>query len=146
MDGLILPDLPPDEYDRKYRSIVESLDLGISFLVTPQTSEERIRQIDELSRGFVYAVADAAITGNQKGISDRQQAYFKYLQDLNLRNPYLIGFGISDHQSFRTACQYAPGAIIGSAFIRALEQAGPLEEKISNFIQFILQEKASQPI
>ncbi|MDV7394461.1 tryptophan synthase subunit alpha, partial [Arthrospira platensis SPKY1] len=113
IDGLILPDLPLQEYEAYYREMIEQAGLSISFLITPQTPEARIRQADALSRGFVYMVADAAITGAQSGISDRQLAYFRRIQKMGLLNPRLIGFGISNRETFLTACGYANGAIIG---------------------------------
>lgn len=124
IDGLILPDLPLHEYERHYKQLFEQYDLGISFLITPQTDEQRVRKIDELSRGFIYMVSDASITGAKQGISDKQLAYFERVDAMSLHNPRLIGFGISNRESFQTACRYANGAIIGSAFIQALGQPG----------------------
>jgi tryptophan synthase alpha chain len=137
IDGLILPDLPLQEYEAYYREMIEQAGLSISFLITPQTPEARIRQADALSRGFVYMVADAAITGAQSGISDRQLAYFRRIQKMGLLNPRLIGFGISNRETFLTACGYANGAIIGSAFIRALAQAEDVEQATWDFVQAI---------
>jgi tryptophan synthase alpha chain len=138
VDALILPDLPVHEYEKSYQKMFEENGLGISFLMTPQTSEERIRKIDELSRGFIYMVSSASITGAKSGISEEQIAYFKRTSGLQLKNPRLIGFGISDHASFSTACQYANGAIIGSAFIKALRGSTDLDQTISDFIKGIL--------
>ncbi len=108
-------------------------------MITPQTGDERIRKVDELTRGFVYMVSSASITGGtQSGISEEQLTYFNRINDMQLKHPRLIGFGISDHQSFSTACNYADGAIIGSAFIRALTEKGDLEEKVNGFVQKIL--------
>ncbi len=135
VDGLILPDLPLFEYQTLYRPLVEELGLGFSFLITPQTSEKRIREVDEATRGFIYMVSNASITGAKKEISDRQIAYFERIQAMELQQPRLIGFGISNHETFSTACKYARGAIIGSAFIRMLE-ADELEG-ITPFIQGI---------
>jgi tryptophan synthase alpha chain len=121
IDGIILPDLPIWEYEERYQSLFESLGLNISFLITPQTPDARIQQIDQLNRGFIYMVADASITGASGEISEAQLQYFERIQNLNLQHPRLIGFGISDAKTFHTACRYAEGAIVGSAFIRALE-------------------------
>lgn len=135
VDGLILPDLPVDEYERHYRKLVEENDLGISFLITPQTAPERIRRIDALTRGFLYVVADYSITGTSAGISGNQIEYFRRIRDMDLKNPQLIGFGIADHSSFDQACEYAAGAIVGSAFIRALAADGVLPSQIDRFIK-----------
>ena len=121
IDGVILPDLPLHEYEQTYRSMVMEHDLSISFLITPQTSEARIRKIDELTRGFIYMVSSASITGAKSGITGEQIAYFERINAMQLKHPRLIGFGISNSETFQTACQYANGAIIGSAFIKALE-------------------------
>ena len=137
IDGLILPDLPLVEYEAHYREMLKTRGLSISFLITPQTPEERIRKIDALSRGFVYMVADASITGAKSGISTTQEAYFQRIAAMDLRQPRLIGFGIASHESFRTACNYANGAIIGSAFIKALRAGDQLETSIEHFIQRI---------
>jgi tryptophan synthase alpha chain len=142
IDGLILPDLPIYEYERFYRDMIAAYDLRISFLITPQTSESRIRKIDELSTGFIYMVSDASITGAKKGISDAQIQYFERIQAMNLESPRMIGFGISDHQSFSTACQYAQGAIIGSAYIRALANGADIEATTAGFIKSIRGENA----
>ncbi len=138
VDALILPDLPLQEYEETYKHLFEQYGLGISFLMTPQTSEERIRKIDELSRGFIYMVSSASITGAKSGISDKQIAYFERTANLKLHNPRLIGFGISDHDTFSTACKYANGAIIGSAFIKALDQNGNIDKTVNTFINGVL--------
>ena len=119
IDGIILPDLPLLEYESEYRDVFRSNGLHFIFLVTPETSESRIRKIDSLSSGFIYAVSSSSTTGNTAPI-EQQEDYFKKLQDMNLVNPILVGFGISDSSTFRVACQYSRGAIIGSAYIRAL--------------------------
>lgn len=123
VDGLILPDLPLPVYEAKYQQQLADLNLKISFLITPQTPSDRIRKIDKLTTGFVYVVSSYAITGSTTGISDEQIAYFKRIEGMKLKNPRLIGFGISDKTTFETACTYANGAIIGSAFIKALGRA-----------------------
>lgn len=120
VDGLILPDLPLHEYTADFRALAEAANLQVSFLITPQTSEARIREIGAVSTGFIYVVSSSSITGKSGSITDAQREYFSRINALNLPQPKLIGFGISDAASFRTACDYADGAIIGSAFIRAL--------------------------
>ncbi|MEQ8472283.1 MAG: tryptophan synthase subunit alpha [Marinoscillum sp.] len=121
IDGLILPDLPMYEYEELYKDTLEKHGLYNVFLITPQTSEERIRKIDELSKGFIYMVSSASTTGAKTGISNDQISYFEKINGFKLRNKRLIGFGISDNESFSKACEYADGAIIGSAFIKLLE-------------------------
>lgn len=137
IDGLILPDLPAAIYEADYQGLMSQYGLKNVFLITPQTPDERIIYLDSLSTGFVYMVADASVTGKAKGISNKQITYFEKIQNMGLKNPRLIGFGISNHESFSTACQYANGAIIGSAFIRALEKSENLEETIFDFMGMI---------
>lgn len=143
--ALILPDLPPDIYEQSYRQLFEKYQLDIVFLITPQTSDARIRKIDELSHAFIYMVSSNSITGKSGGISPKQIAYFQRIHDMNLTNPRLIGFGISDHDTYRTACDYAHGAIIGSAFIRALgaKTNTGLKEKIAEFVKSIKYDQVS---
>ena len=133
VDGLILPDLPMQEYEQEYRPLFEKYGLHLIFLVTPETSEARIRQIDALSKGFVYAVSSSSTTGKDKDMKG-QQAYFERLKALQLKNPVLIGFGIKDKPTFDAACAYSNGAIIGTAFIKALENAKDLDGTIKQFI------------
>ena len=130
IDGIILPDLPLDEYVNDYKSMFESYGLYNVLLITPQTSDERIRKIDSVCRGFIYVVSSSATTGGKKDISQVQLDYFNKIKAMELKNPLLIGFGISNHETFNRACLYANGAIIGSAFIKALSE----KEKISEFI------------
>lgn len=137
VDGLILPDLPVEVYARDYQAEFEAHGLGLCFLVTPRSSEERIRRLDALSQGFLYVVSSAAITGGSTGISPAQVAYFDRLAGMGLSKPRLIGFGISDGQDFAQACAHADGAIIGSAFIRHLAQHGDDSAAIGRFIQSI---------
>ena len=134
VDGLILPDLPMFEYLEMHKPVFEKHGLLNIFLITPQTSEERIKQIDENSSGFIYMVSSASTTGAKTGISDEQEAYFKRVNDMGLKNPRLIGFGISNKETFDKACKNANGAIIGSAFIKALKEAMNLSEDINRFI------------
>jgi tryptophan synthase alpha chain len=122
VDGLILPDLPMFEFEKEYSSLVKKYNLDFVFLVTPETEESRIRQLDQLSSGFLYAVSSSSTTGSIAAL-DNQEKYFKKLQTMKLKNPVLIGFGIKDKSSFTKACSYASGAIVGTAFIRILENA-----------------------
>ena len=117
-DGLIIPDMPLQEFEKDYATLMQQEDLCISFLVAPTTSGERMEKIDSVSTGFVYAVSASSTTGSTQGFSSEQENYFQRIKALPLRNPRLIGFGISDHDTFSTACRYASGAIIGSAFIK----------------------------
>lgn len=134
IDGIILPDLPMDEYEQEYKKIFEQFGLHLIFLVTPETSEERIRKIDRLSKGFIYAVSSSSTTGSNKDI-DLQEDYFKRLQNMQLSNPVLVGFGIRDKATFEEACKFTNGAIIGTAFVKAIETAPDLQVAIANFIQ-----------
>lgn len=138
IDGLILPDLPVYEYESFYKDLVEAADLRMSFLITPQTDQARILTIDRASKGFIYMVSSSAITGNSSGISEAQIAYFQRIQAMKLAKPRLIGFGISDAESFQTACAYANGAIIGSAFIRALGKSEDVSASSHAFVENIL--------
>ena len=139
MDGVIIPDLPMYEYETFYKQKFEENNLKNIFLVTPQTAEERIRKIDALSDAFVYIVSSNAITGGNASIEQEQQNYFKRIQQMQLVNPTLIGFGIKDKQTFDTACQYADGAIIGTAFIKAIDKSQNLKKDIQQFIHSIIQ-------
>ncbi|OAV45249.1 tryptophan synthase subunit alpha [Lewinella sp. 4G2] len=138
-DGLILPDLPVFEYEQEFRPIAEKYDLQVTFLITPQTTEERIQQIGALSTGFIYVVSSSSITGKAGEITEEQKAYFARIAALDLPQPKLIGFGISDAKSFRTACEYANGAIIGSAFIRALAGQEDVATATERFVHGILE-------
>ena len=133
ISGVIIPDLPMDEYRNEYRTIFEKYDLRNIFLITPQTSEKRIRMMDENSDGFIYMVSSSSTTGATGGIDRSQERYFQRIRNMNLKNPLMIGFGISGNQSFAKACEYASGAIIGSAFIRALKN----KVSVTDFIRTI---------
>ncbi len=124
IDGLILPDLPPDIYMRDYRHLAEQYGLSMVFLISPQTSPERVRQIDNASDSFIYMVSSASTTGVQANFGSGQEAYFKRISDMGLKHQQIVGFGISDAGSFSAATRYAKGAIIGSAFIRLLREQG----------------------
>ncbi|RZJ65723.1 MAG: tryptophan synthase subunit alpha [Flavobacterium sp.] len=132
IDGLIIPDLPLDVYVSEYEPVFKKYDLPLIFLVTPQTSEERIREIDSASNAFIYLVSTAAITGNSADFGQKQEDYFKRIADLKLKNPCVAGFGIHDKKTFEAATRFTSGAIVGSAFIRNLEQNG-----ISSIADFI---------
>ena len=120
IDGLILPDLPFDIYEAEYKSMFEKYGLNMTFLITPQTSEERIRQLDEASDGFIYMVSSASTTGAKSGFGQEQQDYFERIASLKLANPQIVGFGISNSETFQAATAKTKGAIIGSAFIKHL--------------------------
>lgn len=138
VDGLIVPDLPMQQYLDEYKSLFDSYGLVNTFLISPQTSEKRIREIDENTDGFIYMVSSHSITGAKADISDEQIAYFERVKAMNLKNPRLIGFGISDAQTFTTASQYSNGAIIGSAFIKKIKDAQNLNQDIQAYIQSVI--------
>lgn len=135
VDGVILPDMPMHEYLTEYKSMFDKYDLYNIFLISPTTAEDRIRQIDEATNGFIYAVSASSTTGARKGFDSEQEEYFRRIKSLNLRNPFLIGFGISDHQTFSKACEYGAGAIVGSAFITMLKSSTDLGNDINEFVQ-----------
>lgn len=135
VDGLILPDLPLYEYETHYQGLFKKYNIRLIFLITPQTSTKRIRKIDALSNAFIYVVSSAATTGKQAGFEAKNIAYFKRIQAMNLKNPILIGFGISNQATYQTVCQYANGAIIGSAFIRMLEKSQYIERDVVAFVE-----------
>ncbi len=136
IDGLIIPDLPVDEYHEKYQVIFEKYDLVNVFLITPQTSIERIRFIDSISTGFIYMVSSASTTGAQISFGESQQRYFKKIEKMNLKTPQIVGFGISNKETFNQATKTTNGAIIGSAFVNFLKE-NPIEN-IPTFIENIL--------
>ena len=137
VDGLILPDLPMYEFEKIYGSVIRKYELDFIFLVTPETSEARIRKLDALSSGFIYAVSSSATTGHTGNQTD-QRAYFERLKNMELRNPVLIGFGIRDKSTFDAASAYASGAIIGTAYIRALESATDVNAATKSFLSGII--------
>lgn len=124
IDGLIIPDLPLDVYNENYKAIFEKYGLINVFLITPQTSLERIQFIDKISDGFIYMVSSASVTGSQNAFGKSQDDYFKRIADLNLKSPQIVGFGISNAETFKQATKYAKGAIIGSAFVKYLAENG----------------------
>jgi tryptophan synthase alpha chain len=137
IDGLILPDLPEHEFETEYGPIMQRYGLDFIFLVTPETSEQRVKKLDGLSTGFLYAVSSSSTTGSDKNMED-VDAYLKRLKNYGLKNPVLVGFGIKDKQTFESACGHASGAIIGSAYIKALENTSGIEQSTKQFLDSIL--------
>lgn len=137
IDGLILPDLPPYEFESEYGAIIKKYGLDFIFLVTPETPEHRIKQLDRLSSGFLYAVSSSSTTGSQKNMNDVAQ-YLERLRAMDLSNPVLVGFGIGDRASFTEACRHASGAIIGSAFIKAMKNSENEEESVKQFLKSVI--------
>jgi tryptophan synthase alpha chain len=137
IDGIIIPDIPMYEFEQEYSDIIKKQGLDFIFLVTPETSEERIKQLDRLSSGFLYAVSSSSITGSDKDFSP-VETYLQKLQELKLKNPVLVGFGIKDKVTFNMACKYANGAIIGSAYIKTLSTNENVELATKEFLNGIL--------
>ena len=135
IDGVILPDLPPLIYTEEYLSIFNKYNLYNILLISPQSSIERISAIDKISRGFIYLVSSSSVTGAKGNFSEDQMSYFKRVREMNLENPCLIGFGISNRETFINAGKYARGGIIGSAFVKILGQEGNIVDKINQFIK-----------
>ncbi|WP_288097186.1 tryptophan synthase subunit alpha [Hydrotalea sp.] len=137
VDGLILPDLPEYEFETMYGAMIKKYGLDFIFLITPETSETRIKKLDALSSGFLYAVSSSATTGNDKNFAEVEK-YLQNLQQMHLKNPIMVGFGIKDHATFTAACKYSNGAIIGSAYIKALSSSVDIETGTKNFLQNII--------
>jgi tryptophan synthase alpha chain len=137
VDGLILPDMPASVYEDEYKAIFDQYGILNIFLITPQTSETRIRHIDSISSGFIYMVSSASTTGAKTGISTDQEAYFTRVNEMGLKNPRLIGFGISDNETFKKAASQSAGAIIGSAFIKVITQATDLVGEVKAFVNMV---------
>jgi tryptophan synthase alpha chain len=137
IDGIIIPDLPVEEYRASYEALFKKYNIFNIFLISPQTPDERITYLDSISKGFLYMVSSSATTGAINNFNESQMTYFKKVNDLNLKTPRLIGFGISNNETFIQACSFANGAIIGSSFIRALDGNGTLPENIHGFIRKI---------
>ncbi|MES1215192.1 MAG: tryptophan synthase subunit alpha [Bacteroidota bacterium] len=137
IDGLILPDLPEYEFEVEYGAIIKRHGLDFIFLVTPETSEERIKKLDNLSSGFLYAVSSSSITGKDKDFL-QAESYLKHLKEMNLKNPVLVGFGIKDKASFTAACKHTNGAIIGTAYIKSLENSQDVNASTKSFLSSIL--------
>jgi tryptophan synthase alpha chain len=138
IDGAILPDLPLDEYEAEFKPVFEKYKLHNILLITPQTSESRIRQIDEASQGFIYMVSSSSTTGAGKKVEDFQKDYFERIVNMNLKNPRLIGFGISDNETFKNACKYAHGAIVGSAFVKSFKPDVNIDKSVFQFVKNIV--------
>ena len=136
VDGLILPDLPEYEYETEYGDVIKKYGLDFIFLVTPETSDERVHRLDKLSNGFLYTVSSSSTTGKDKNMTDVKN-YLERIKNLKLRNPIVVGFGIKDKQTFEAACAIANGAIIGTAFIRALENDNHIEIATRKFLSAI---------
>jgi tryptophan synthase alpha chain len=136
IDGLIIPDLPVDVYHDEYKATFEKYGLINVFLITPQTSDERIRYIDSISNGFIYMVSSASTTGAQSGFGEEQTAYFERIANMKLNNPQIVGFGISNNETFTQATKYAKGAIIGSAFVKHVTSEST--NSIDNFVKNIV--------
>jgi tryptophan synthase alpha chain len=135
IDGLIIPDLPIDYYLENYKSIFEQNKLYNMFLIAPQTSDERIRKIDSISKGFIYMVSSSSITGSKNSFSSEQINYFERIEKMNLNTPRIIGFGVGNKETFNSTVNYSKGAIIGSAFIKNLHENGI--DSIDSFIKSI---------
>lgn len=134
IQGLIIPDMPMEVFENEYQALFEKYNVEISFLITPMTSDERIKQADRLSSAFLYVVSQSSITGKQGGISADQLKYFERVKNLKLESPALIGFGIHDKNTRDIANTFSNGVIVGSAFIRILEKNENIENEIKNFI------------
>lgn len=137
VDALIIPDLPVHEFETSYGVFIKNVGLDFIFLVTPETPAERLHKLDQLSSGFLYAVSSSSVTGSS-GNMDEVEIYLKDLKKMNLRNPVLVGFGISDKKSFERVCSIADGAIIGSAYINALQKGPDVPSATIDFIRSII--------
>lgn len=134
IDGLIIPDIPLDVYKEEYESLIKKYDLRFILLVTPETPDKRVLEIDKTSSGFVYMVSSASTTGAQSSFNEKKQAYFKKIEDLHLSNPTLVGFGVSNKETFDAAAAHSRGCIIGSAFVRALGEKPTIKEAVQSLI------------
>jgi len=137
IDGFIIPDLPVKEFETEFGPIIKKYGIDFIFLVTPETPDERVRKLDSLSTGFLYAVSSSSITGKDKDFTAVEN-YLKRLKEMKLKNPLIVGFGIKDKKTFESASRYANGAIVGTAYIKALENATDINETTIKFIQTIL--------
>jgi tryptophan synthase alpha chain len=135
ISGLIIPDLPYETYIEQYESLFNENGISNIFLITPQTPDDRVRKLDKASSSFIYMVSSAAVTGARSGLSAKQVEYFERTNLMELKTPRMVGFGISNHETYKNVCQYAHGAIVGSAFIKHLEQNGDDHDMIVEFIK-----------
>ena len=137
IDGLIVPDLPMQQYLDEFKEVFDRYGIVNTFLISPQTSEKRIREIDQNTDGFIYMVSSHSITGAKADISEEQIAYFERVKAMNLKNPRMIGFGISDAKTFSEASKFSHGAIIGSAFIKVIKDSSNLNQDIQQYLKGI---------
>ena len=135
MDGMIIPDLPYADYMADYKAIADRYDLKMIMLITPETSEERVRLIDAHTSGFIYMVSSAATTGAQQSFNEQKQAYFRRINAMNLRNPRLVGFGISNKATFEAAASNSSGAIIGSKFVQLLKSEPTIAGAVDQLLE-----------
>ena len=140
IDGVIIPDLPFRDYEESYKAIASKYDIRVIMLITPETSEKRIREIDAHTDGFIYMVSSAAVTGAQKEFNAQKQAYFQRIKQMQLRNPRMIGFGISNKSTYESAAAYASGCIIGSKFVTLLEEEKNAEKAIDKLLEMLKNE------
>jgi len=138
VDGLIIPDLPEHEFETEYAAIIHRYGLDFIFLVTPETSDERIKKLDSLSSGFLYAVSSSSTTGNKKDFGEVEK-YLQRLRDMQLKNPVIVGFGVKDKESFQASCKYANGAVIGTAYVKVIENSTDIRQSTKEFLQSITQ-------
>lgn len=136
VQGVIIPDLPLYEYETLYQPLFEKYDIHAVFMITPQTEEERIRKIDQLSKGFIYVLSSPSVTGQNLEFSNETAAYFARIKGMQLKTSTIVGFGIYDHKSFNNATDYVDGAIVGTAFMRILNKESPLQD-VTSFIDSI---------
>lgn len=146
IDGLILPDLPIDEYNKHHKNLAKKYNIHVSFLISPNTSPERIKLIDRTSKGFIYLVSSNSTTGANKGISNNLKNTFEGIKKLPLKNPILIGFGIKGPKEFQQACELANGAIIGTSFVQLIGKSIDFKKDILNFINTIRHCERSEAI
>ncbi len=135
VSGMIIPDLPFDDYLAEVKPVADRYDLRVIMLITPETSDQRIRLIDANTQGFIYMVSSAAITGAQRSFDQQKQAYFRRIDAMHLRNPRMIGFGISNRQTLEAAQAAAQGAIIGSRFVQLLDQTGNADQALDQLFE-----------